>query len=330
MKKILSKLFEHNSLDYAESKQILKNIAEGKYNPSELASFLTVFLMRNITIDELSGFRDALLELCVPVDLSAFNTIDLCGTGGDGKDTFNISTLTSFVVAGAGYKVAKHGNYGVSSVCGSSNVLEYLGYKFTNNTDKLKNSLDKAGICFLHAPLFHPAMKNVAPIRRELKVKTFFNILGPLVNPSKPQNQLVGVYNLDTARKYKYLLQNTATNFTIIHSLDGYDEISLTDSFKIISNSEDTIINPEEINFDLIKPEQIAGGKTVQESAEIFVKILEGKGTKPQNDVVLANSAFAIKCINPEKTFEKCYAESQASLKNGKAIDSFKKLIENS
>ena len=242
MKEILQRLTSHLTLEREEARNILIRIASGEYNNSQVSSFLTVYMMRMITVHELAGFRDALLDLCLATDLSEFETIDLCGTGGDGKNTFNISTLSSFVVAGAGGKVAKHGNYGVSSACGSSNVMEYLGYKFTNNRDSLKNQLDKANICFLHAPLFHPAMKTVAPIRRELSVKTFFNLLGPMVNPSSPKNQLVGVWNLETARLYNYIYQQTDKNYTILYSLDGYDEISLTSEYKMITNLEEELL----------------------------------------------------------------------------------------
>ena len=209
MKQLLNRLINHESITSEEAKQVLVNISEGKYNQSQIASFLTVFMMRSITLEELQGFRDALLDLCIAVDLKDFNPIDLCGTGGDGKDTFNISTLSSFVTAGAGVNVAKHGNYGVSSACGSSNVMEYLGIKFSNDKDFLKKSIDTTGICVLHAPLFHPAMKNVAPIRRELGVKTFFNMLGPMVNPAFPKNQMVGVFNLELQRLYGYLYQQS-------------------------------------------------------------------------------------------------------------------------
>jgi len=250
MKDILNHLFEHKKLDREQAKNVLIDIANNKYNKSQVVSFLTVYLMRAITAEELMGFRDALLELCIPIDLSAYQTIDLCGTGGDGKSTFNISTLASFVVAGAGYKVAKHGNYGVSSGCGSSNVLEYLDVKFTNNPERLKEQIEKTNICFLHAPLFHPAMKSVAPIRKELQLKTFFNMLGPLVNPSKPQHQMVGVFNLELADLYKNVKREENDQFVIIHSLDGYDEISLTSKFVSITNDSEGVLAPEDIGFD--------------------------------------------------------------------------------
>ncbi len=328
MKEILQRLTSHLTLDREEAKNVLKRIAAGEYNNSQVAAFLTVYMMRMITVHELAGFRDALLELCLATDLSEFNAIDLCGTGGDGKNTFNISTLSSFVVAGAGVKVAKHGNYGVSSACGSSNVLEYLGYKFTSDRDILRKQLDKANICFLHAPLFHPAMKAVAPIRRELSVKTFFNMLGPLVNPSFPPNQLVGVWNLETARLYNYIYQQTDKNYTILYSLDGYDEISLTSEFKMISNREEDLVDPEKIGFDRLVHDDIKGGSTVKESVDIFLEILDGRGSQAQKSVVMANSGFALKKLFPDKSLQSCFGIAGDSLQGGKAKQMLTKLLE--
>jgi anthranilate phosphoribosyltransferase len=327
MKEILQKLTSHLTLDREEARNILKKIALGEYNNSQISAFLTVYMMRMITVHELAGFRDALLDLCQATDLSEFDAIDLCGTGGDGKNTFNISTLSSFVVAGAGGKVAKHGNYGVSSACGSSNVLEYLGYKFTNDRDTLRKQIDVANICFLHAPLFHPAMKTVAPIRRELSVKTFFNMLGPMVNPSFPHNQLVGVWNLETARLYNYIYQQTDKNYTIIYSLDGYDEISLTSEFKMISNLEEDLIDPEKIGFSRLAPEDIRGGSTVEESVKLFLNILDGKGTQAQKDVVTVNSGYALKKLSPAKSLRECFLLAEESLQGGKAKTMLKKLL---
>ncbi|NHF60737.1 anthranilate phosphoribosyltransferase [Flavobacteriaceae bacterium TP-CH-4] len=325
MKETLNKLINHELLSKEEAKQILVNIAIGEYNTSQIAAFLTVYMMRSVTIEELEGFRDALLELCLAVDLSDYNPIDLCGTGGDGKDTFNISTLASFVTAGADVKVTKHGNYGVSSKCGSSNVMEFLGIKFSNEADFLKKSIDEAGICVLHAPLFHPAMKNVAPIRRELGVKTFFNMLGPMVNPAFPKNQMVGVFNLELARMYGYLYQNTDKKFTVLHALDGYDEISLTGSTKTISNESEGMLRPEDFGVSAIAQADIVGGDNIEESAQIFMKVLEGNGTEPQNNVVCANAGIAIatvKNLGPKEGFEK----AKESLLSGKGLDALKKL----
>ncbi|WP_299213660.1 anthranilate phosphoribosyltransferase [uncultured Aquimarina sp.] len=327
MKNLLNRLINHETISKEEAKGVLVNISKGAYNQSQIASFLTVYMMRSITVDELEGFRDALLELCVAVDLSEYNPIDLCGTGGDGKDTFNISTLSSFVSAGAGIKVTKHGNYGVSSKCGSSNVMEHLGIKFSNDKDFLKRSIDEAGICVLHAPLFHPAMKNVAPIRRELGVKTFFNMLGPMVNPAFPKNQIVGVFNLELARMYGYLYQNTDKNFTIIHALDGYDEISLTGSTKTISNHTEGILTPQDFGVNTLKMEEIVGGDSIEESATIFMNILNGKGTEAQNNVVCANAGMAIATVEglePIQGFEK----AKESLLSGKGLEALKKVQE--
>jgi len=327
MKNILNRLINHEILSKEEAKNVLVNISSGSYNPSQISAFLTVYMMRSISIEELAGFREALLELCIRVDLSDYNTIDLCGTGGDGKDTFNISTLASFVSAGAGIKVAKHGNYGVSSISGSSNVMEKLGIKFSNDATFIEKCIDKAGIAILHAPLFHPAMKNVGPIRKELGVKTFFNMLGPMVNPSFPQNQLVGVFNLELARMYGYLYQNTDINFTILHSLDGYDEVSLTGPTKIITSTKEGILNPSDFGVRLLAQSEIEGGKTIDESAEMFINIISGKGNEAQNNVVCANAAMAISTVNGSSPLES-FELAKESLFSGKALAALNKLKE--
>ena len=326
MKKILEKLFDNNYLEYEESKKVLKEISSKKYNNSQVASFLTVFKMRNPSVQEIEGFRDALLDLCVKIDLSSdFETIDLCGTGGDGKNTFNISTISSFVVAGAGYKVTKHGNYGVSSSCGSSDVLQQLGIKLSNDDGYLKKCLDKGNFCYLHAPLFHPAMKNVAGVRKELEFKTFFNILGPLVNPLQPKNQLCGVYNLEISRLYGYVFENSKKNYSILYSLDGYDEISLTSDFMKISRNDSTINSPDYFGFNKINPDEIKGGESIKDSASIFTKILENKATKSQTDVVLANSAIAIQTIT-NKTIDECLSIARQSIDSGSALNCLKRI----
>src|SRR6187549_3465424 len=327
MKKILQYLFEHKTLSREMAKEVLVNIGKGIYNEHEITAFMTVYLMRSITIDELQGFRDALLELCVPVDFSEYDTIDIVGTGGDGKNTFNISTLSCFIVAGTGQKVAKHGNYGASSISGSSNVMEQLGYKFKNDTAVLKKEIEEANICFLHAPLFHPALKVVGPIRKNLGVRTFFNMLGPMVNPAFPKHQLVGVYNLEMARIYNYLLQQTDKNFTIIHSLDGYDEISLTNDTKVITNQGERIMTPEQLSKRMVSPQDISGGSTVEEAAKIFLKILKGDGSWAQNAVVLANAAMALYCTGNYKTYNDAFNAAIESLESGKAKKSLDKLI---
>ena len=327
MKEILNELIEHRSLSRETAKQVLVDLASGKFNASQTSAFMTVYMMRSITIDELQGFRDAMLELCIPVKLD-LPVMDVCGTGGDSKNTFNISTLSSFVVAAAGQPVAKHGNYGVSSVSGSSNVLEYFGYKFTNDIDELKRSLDRANICFMHAPLFHPAMKNVAPIRKELGVKTFFNMLGPMVNPAFPKRQLVGVFSLELARQYGYLYQQTDKDFVILHSLDGYDEISLTGAFKYFYNGGEVLAEPEELNLPRLRSEELKGGDTVEESAKIFMTILEGNGTEAQKSAVIANAGMAIFCGHQEEGLDSAFAKARQALVSKAALVCFKKLLD--
>jgi anthranilate phosphoribosyltransferase len=332
MKTVLKQLFEYQELSFPEARQVLLDIADGAYNHAEISAFLSAYLMRPITVQELQGFRAALLDLCLPVDLSDFEAIDLCGTGGDGKNTFNISTLTAFVVAGAGHKVAKHGNYGVSSVCGSSNVMEYLGYSFSSDSDVLYRQLDQSNLTFLHAPLFHPAMKAVAPIRRELGMKTFFNMLGPLVNPARPHYQLVGVYSLELARLYKYILEQGKQEFAIVHSLDetgqgGYDEVSLTGPFRMISRTEDRLYTPEKLGLKRLKPEDLFGGDTIEAAADIFVKVLKNEGTAAQMHVVTANAGLALQTVT-QQPFENCLEMAEESLKSGKAFATLQQLIE--
>ena len=327
MKKILQYLFEHKTLSKEQAKDTLIGIGRGIYNEHEITAFMTVYLMRSITIHELEGFRDALLELSVKVDLNGHEVMDIVGTGGDGKNTFNISTLSCFIVAGAGHKVAKHGNYGASSVSGASNVMEQLGYKFNNNSDLLNKELDEANICFLHAPLFHPALKAVGPIRKNLGVRTFFNMLGPMVNPAQPAYQLVGVYNLEMARIYNYLLQQTGKAFTIIHSIDGYDEISLTNDTKVITRDGEQIMTPVQLGKRMVQPSDIFGGNTVEEAAKIFRKIIKGEGTWAQNAVVLANAAMALHCTGKYTSYNDAYNAAVQSLETGNAFNALNKLI---
>ncbi len=327
MKKILQYLFEHKTLTREAAKDVLVNIGKGIYNEHEVTAFMTVYLMRSITIEELQGFRDALLELSVKVDLGGYEAMDIVGTGGDGKNTFNISTLACFIVAGTGQKVAKHGNYGASSVSGASNVMEQLGYKFKNENEKLKKEIDEAGICFLHAPLFHPALKTVGPIRKNLAMRTFFNMLGPMANPANPSYQLVGVYNLEMARIYNYLLQFGGKPFTIIHSLDGYDEISLTNDTKVITNEGERIMTPEQLGKRMVSAQDISGGNSVEDAAMIFTTILKGEGTWAQNAVVLANAAMALHCTGRYRSYDEAYNEAVKSLESGNANRALAKLI---
>ncbi|MBI5856802.1 MAG: anthranilate phosphoribosyltransferase [Sphingobacteriales bacterium] len=327
MKKILQYLFEHKTLSREEAKDVLINIGKGLYNEHEVTAFMTVYLMRSITIEELQGFRDALMELCVKVDLSEYETIDIVGTGGDGKNTFNISTLACFIVAGAGQKVAKHGNYGASSISGASNVMEQLGYKFSNDNSKLKKEIEVTNICFLHAPLFHPALKTVGPIRKNLAMRTFFNMLGPMANPANPSYQLVGVYNLEMARIYNYLLQLGGNPFTVIYSLDGYDEISLTNDTKVITNEGERVMTPEQLGKRMVTAQDINGGNSVEEAAKIFAAILRGEGTWAQNAVALANAAMALHCTGKYKDYNGAYNAAVESLERGKANGCLKKLL---
>jgi len=327
MKNILHHLFEYKALTKQEAESVLIQITKGEFNEAQIIAFLTVFQMRTITVDELSGFRSALLKMGIPVNLSDYNCIDLCGTGGDSKNTFNISTLSSFIVAGAGEMVSKHGNYSVSSFCGSSNVIEYLGYEFKDKESDLKDDLERSGICFLHAPRFNPAMKNIASVRKNLGIRTFFNMLGPLVNPSQPKNQIVGVYSLELARLYQYVLQETETCFSILHNIDGYDEIALTDKVKIISNDREEILSPHDLGFRTLAPEELYGGETVKEAADLFVNILKGKGSEAQNSVCIANAGTAIHCIHPEISREDAFDRAKVSLESGKALLSLNKLV---
>ena len=326
MKKILNRLTQYETLTEKESRDIIIDISEGKLNTSEISSFLTIFMIRNITIEELNGFRKALIELSLKIDLNEFDPIDLCGTGGDEKDTFNISTLASFVTAGSGVKVAKHGNYGVSSSCGSSNVLEYLDLKFNNDSDKIRKAVDKANICFLHAPLFHPAMKNVAPVRKELGLKTFFNMLGPMVNPSMPKKQVVGVYNLELARIYNYLYQTTDINYNIIHSIDGYDEISLTKGTKVYSRESEFILDSKDFSLKDIDSKNIRGGKDIESSSKIFMDVLNGEASNDQENVVCANASLAI-AISKNISIIEAFDNAKESIKTKNALKCFNELI---
>lgn len=327
MKQILYRLFEHQYLERDEARRILQNIAGGKYNDNQIASLITVFLMRNISVEELSGFRDALLEMQVPADLSDYRPIDIVGTGGDGKNTFNISTASCFAVAGAGYRVVKHGNYGATSVSGASNVMEQHGVKFTTDINKLRRSIEESNIAYLHAPLFNPALKAVAPVRKTLGVRSFFNMLGPLVNPVKPAYQLLGVYNLPLLRLYNYTYQESNTRFAVVHSLDGFDEISLTSEFKVATPEKEKLYTPEMLGFKRCTEADLDGGTTPQDAARIFDAVLENTATEAQKNCVIANSAFAIQVICPEKKIETCIDEARESLESGKALQSFKHFL---
>ena len=328
MKQILYKLFEHQYLGRSEARDILQNIAQGKYSDAQIASLITVFLMRNISVEELCGFRDALLDMRIPVDLNEFSPIDIVGTGGDGKNTFNISTASCFVLAGAGYPVVKHGNYGATSVSGASNVMEQHGVKFTNDNDKLRRSMEQCNMAYLHAPLFNSAMKAVAPVRKALGVRTFFNMLGPLVNPVFPKYQLLGVYNLPLLRLYSYTYQQSDTQFAVVHSLDGYDEISLTTEFKVATSGNEKIYTPESLGFSRYQETDLYGGDTPEDAAKIFNNVLKNEATSAQRDVVIANSAFAIQVIESQKSIFECINMAKESLESGKALQVLNKFVE--
>lgn len=328
MKQTLQHLSQYKTLTSQEAKDIVINMANDKYTDMQMTALLTMFIMRPITLEELKGFREAMLDLSNKVDLSEYNPMDVCGTGGDGKDTFNISTLSSFVIAGAGIPIAKHGNYGVSSISGSSSVMENLGIHFRSSEEELKIQLKEANICFLHAPLFHPAMKRIAPVRKALGIKTFFNMLGPLTNPAQPKIQLVGLFNLELLRMYQYFLQQENTQYSIIHALDGYDECTLTGECKIVNNQGEKITDASYFGMNTISPSSIKGGTTVEESAYIFWQILKGKGTEEQNNVILANSALAIQTYHPDLSLKEAIEKAKESLLGGKAKEKFEILKE--
>ena len=327
MKKILNYLFEHKTLDREDARQILLDLGKGAFNEHELSAFMTVYLMRTITIDELLGFRDALLELSVRMEFPDQQVVDIVGTGGDGKNTFNISTLASFIVAGAGQPVAKHGSYGASSISGASNLMDAIGYVFKNDQESLQQELEEANLCFLHAPVFHPALKAVAPIRKNLRVRTFFNMLGPMVNPCNPSFQLVGVYNLEIARIYNYLLQAEKRKFAIVHSLDGYDEISLTADVKLITASGEKMYTPEQLGGMTVSGEEISGGDSVATAAAIFMNILNGEGTAAQNAVVTANAAMALYLTGKFGDYQSSFEAAKESLESRKALGVLNKLL---
>lgn len=321
-------LLNTQELSSDEARMLMHRIGVGEYTPVQTAALLGILATRPVALCELRGFRQGLLDLCLSIDLSEFNPMDMCGTGGDGKNTINLSTLAAFVVAGAGVPVAKHGNYSVSSPCGSSNVMEELGYRFTVNRDVLRRQLDRAGLCFLHAPLFHPAMKVVAPVRRELGIKTVFNMLGPLVNPARPTRQLAGVFSLELARMYTYVLQQTAERFAVVRSLDGYDEVSLTGACKLITHEGEQTVLPSDFGVEAVQPVAIAGGRAVRENTALFLSVLQGKGTPAQSNAVVANAATALWSGGCTASLADGVACARESLETGKAYRVLTTLLE--
>jgi anthranilate phosphoribosyltransferase len=328
MKEILYKLFDYQYLTRDEAKQVLFDIVSGNVPEAQISALLTTFLMRSISVDEILGFRDALLDMRVPIDLSEYRPIDIVGTGGDGKNTFNISTLAAFVIAGAGYPVAKHGNYGATSVSGASNVLELHGAKFTTDANRLKRSIEKCGFVYLHAPFFSPALKAVAGVRKSLGVRNFFNIMGPLVNPTQPPYQVLGVYDLSMMRLFSYIYQESKKNFSIVHSIDGYDEISLTSQFKVVSNRGEQLFVPGDLGLRRASQAELSGGETPEDAARIFDLVLRCEATEAQMNAVLVNAAFGIRTIEQDKSIDDCLDQARDSLYGKKALKTFNQYIE--
>ena len=328
MKAILNRLINHEELTSEESRQLLLNITQGMYPETQIASVLTILQMRGITVDELIGFREALMEARTPIDFSPYQPMDIVGTGGDGKNTFNISTCSCFVVAGAGYKVAKHGNYGATSVSGASNVMEQHGIRFTNRPDILMRSIEECNMAYLHAPLFHPALKSVAPVRKSLGIRTLFNLLGPLVNPCTPSYQLLGVADLSQMRLYTNVFYRLGIDFAVVNSLDGYDEISLTDEFKVMTRHNEHIYRPQELGFSQTEQDELSGGESKEDAARIFDQVLQGTATSFQTQCVIANAAFAIQIMEPQKSIEHCISIARESLQSGNALKTLNRFIE--
>ena len=329
MKDYLNRILSHGTLTREETRQILVGITEEAYPAEQVTALLTGIQMRGITVDELLGFRDGILATGVPALLEGDRYIDVVGTGGDRKNTFNISTTSSFVIAGAGYKVAKHGNYSATSTSGASNVIAHHGVTFTSDPDRLRRSFDEAGIVYLHAQLFARAMKFVGPIRKALPFPTLFNLLGPLVNPSQPPCQLLGVANLDQMRLYHQVYQRLGIDYGIVNSIDGYDEISLTGDFKVTTNSYERIFSPKDLGFSAARPEELVAGATEQEAKEIFDAVLENRAMPAQKNIVLANAAFGIQVLEKGlKPIEECIEIARESIDSGRALQTFKTFVE--
>jgi anthranilate phosphoribosyltransferase len=329
MKDILNRMLNHEELSREETRDIIVGITKSVFPEEQITALLTGLQMRGVTVDELLGFRDGILATSVPAILDCDRYIDVVGTGGDRKNTFNISTTSCFVIAGAGYKVAKHGNYAATSVSGASNVIKNHGVQFTDDIDKLNRSINEAGIVYLHAQLFAKAMKFVGPIRKALQFPTVFNLLGPLVNPSQPKCQLLGVANLDQMRLYNQVYQKLGIDFGIVNSIDGYDEISLTSDFKVTTNNYEKIFKPQDLGFEIAKPEEVRGGATEEEAKDIFDAVLENRALPAQKNIVLANAAFGIQVMEKgQKSIEECVEIARESIDSGKALATFKKFVE--
>lgn len=326
MKTLLEKLSTHAKLSEKEAYQFIVNINEEKFNPTQLVAAMSFLIKRSVTVEELTGFKNALLDLSIKVELDK-EAIDVCGTGGDQKNTFNISTLSAIVLAASGVPVAKHGNHGASSVSGSSDILKHLGYNFNTSSTELNQELNEFNICFIHAPLFHPTLKHVAMQRKELGIRTFFNLLGPLVNPARVKHKYIGVYNQEVGRLYNYVLQSENTNYNVVHSLDGFDEISLTGIFKTISNDSEKIQEPIDLGFELVSEQELFGGNSIEDAGRIFLNVLNNEATKAQTNAVIANSAFAMQTYFPERSIQDCISECKETIQSKKANQLFKNLI---
>lgn len=319
MKNILNKILERQPLIFEEAKEIIYAISEEKINDAQIVAVLVGLQMRGLQLEEIKGFREALLEVCIRPEIEGVDAIDLCGTGGDSKNTFNISTTTSFVLASMGYKVIKHGNYGVSSLCGSSNVLEELGFVFTNDVRKLNKQLSLTNICFLHAPLFHPTLMQVGPLRKNLGIRTFFNSLGPLINPVQPKHQLTGTFNLELAKMYQHILKEERKGYRIVYGMDLYDELTLTDQTRVLGGDVDAYLSAASFGVTAINPIALYSGETVKDAATILKNILHGNGTQAQNFVIAANSALAMQCYHPEEKIQALFYHSLEFIKSGES-----------
>ncbi len=326
MKEILEKLSTHSKLTEKEAYDFIVSLGEQTLNSTQLVACMSFLIKRPVSVEELTGFKNALLDLIIKVNLDK-EAIDVCGTGGDQKNTFNVSTLSAIVLAASGIPVAKHGNHGASSVSGSSDILKYLGYNFKVTSEELNRDLNKHNICFIHAPLFHPTLKHVAIQRKELGIRTFFNLLGPLVNPAKVKYKYIGVYNQEVARLYNYVLQSENSNYNIVHALDGYDEISLTGTFKCIGNGSEKLYEPSDLGFNTLSEHELFGGDTIEEAGKIFLNVLNNSATKAQTDVVVVNSAFAMNVYTPQKSIEDCISICKETIESKKANELFKNLI---
>lgn len=326
MKTLFEKLYNDQTLSKQEAYELIVNIKEEKFNSTQLVAIMTFFNNRSVCVNELIGFKEALLDLSVNVKLDK-EAMDVCGTGGDGKNTFNISTLSAFVLAASGIPVAKHGNHGSTSISGSSDILKYFGYDFKTTSQELNQELEKFNLCFIHAPLFHPTLKLVAKQRKELGVRTFFNLLGPLVNPARVKYKYIGVYNLEVARLYNYVLQDQDSKYCLVHSLDGYDEVSLTSAFKCIGNSSERTFEPFDLGYEYLKQEQISSGSTIKYAAEIFVNVLSNKATEEQKKVVIVNSALAMNCYDSQRSITDCIQHCKETIESKKAFHLFNQII---